>query len=58
MQTGEKTSLQIGTKRTFGKRATTIGGATLRLILGGISARAHAVAGTAASPSPLARTPR
>lgn len=56
MQTGENTSLPIGTKRSLGERATTIGGAALRLILGGISARAHAVAGTPASPIPPART--
>jgi hypothetical protein len=46
MQTGEQTSLEIATERTFAERALTIGAASLRLILGGIAARAHAITGT------------
>lgn len=46
MRTSEKPSLRLGSKRTVGERVATIGAKTLRLILEGISARAHAIIGT------------
>jgi hypothetical protein len=46
MRTSEKASSQHGTKRTFGECVAVVGAKMLRLLLEGISARAHAITGT------------